>query len=83
MVGFNGEAKAMTRMRSEKSSYGIAKMRGPMATVYKCPCCSFSIIVKRLPKMMSPGRGFGLRTGGTAFSQMCAHVRKEHQEQPR
>lgn len=64
-----------------ESLYGIRKMSGPLATIYACPCCPFTIRVGRMRS--GAGRGYGLRTGGAAFSQMSAHVRAEHPEQPR
>lgn len=66
--------------RRKISIYGIMKFAGPTATVYGCPCCKFII---RIGRERSPGRGYGLRTGGAAFSQMVAHVRKDHPTQAR
>jgi hypothetical protein len=70
-------------MKLVKSSYGIAKAAGPFATVYACPCCKFLIRIPRSRPGDRVGRGYGLRTGGAAFSKMCAHVRNEHPEQPK
>lgn len=70
-------------INTTKSSYGIAKIRGPMATIYSCPCCPFFIKVPRSRPGTGAGRGYGLRTGGAAFSKMCAHVRTEHPNQRR
>ena len=67
--------------RIEKSSYGIAKASGPMATVYACPCCKFTIKVPRSRPGDRVGRGYGLRTGSIAFGQMISHVREHHPEQ--
>jgi len=67
-------------IKNNVSLYGIRKFAGPAATVYACPCCKFTITIRR---QMNPGRGFGLRTGGAAFSKMCAHVRADHPKQPR
>ncbi|WP_327210314.1 hypothetical protein [Rhizobium leguminosarum] len=66
-------------IKSTVRKYGIRVMAGPLATVYACPCCKE---VVRIPRERNPGRGFGLRTGGAAFSRMCAHVRAEHPDQP-
>lgn len=70
-------------MGSSKSIYGIGKHSGPFATVYACPRCSFFIKVPKSHPANRVGRGYGLRTGGAAFSQMAAHVRREHPDQPR
>lgn len=66
---------------TEVADYGIKKHRGPMATVYACPCCSFTLKFER--GRPGVGRGHGLRNGGKLFHQMCAHVRSEHPEQPK
>lgn len=56
-------------------AHGITSYRGPAGTVYVCPHCTHSIM---LPKGRGMGRGYGLRTGGAAFSHMVAHINKEH-----
>lgn len=66
-------------IKSSIRKYGIRVVAGPLGTVYSCPCCKESVSIRR---ERNPGRGFGLRTGGAAFSRMCAHVRAEHPEQP-
>jgi hypothetical protein len=70
-------------IKARTSVYGIAKMAGPFATVYACPCCKHTISFRRSRPVEKVGRGYGLRTGGAAFSKMVAHVRSEHPEQPR
>lgn len=71
--------RAEARNNLIKSEYGIGKFSGPFATVYTCPCCKHHIVVKRGGP--GCGRGYGLRTGGGAFSKMRAHVRAEHPDQ--
>lgn len=68
--------------RSDPARRAIKVYRGPFATVYACPFCKHTEVVKRLPRLMAGkiGRGFGLRTGGTAHSKVGAHIRKEHKD---
>lgn len=58
-------------------SHGVWKTYGPFATVYSCSLCKESVIVRR-GRNEGAGRGFGLRTGGGAYSRMRAHVRAAH-----
>lgn len=67
-------------MSGRKAVDYVQKFKGPIATVYGCPFCKH---MTRIPKSRPGdrvGRGYGLRTGGPAFHQMAAHIRKEHPE---
>ena len=68
-------------VRTSSRQYGIKVTAGPMATVYKCPCCAHSESFRN--GIRGAGRGHGLRNGGGCWSRMVAHVRREHPEQPK
>lgn len=50
--------------------------RGPRGTVYGCPHCKRAELVLRGGP--GSGRGYGMRTGGAAFSRLAAHIRSDH-----
>lgn len=59
----------------------VLKYKGPFATVYGCPFCKHHDTVQKSRPGMGVGRGYGLRTGGSAHSKMGAHIRAEHPEE--
>lgn len=65
-------------MRGNKSftvSLGVNIARGPLATVYCCPHCKFTV---RVGKGHGEGRGYGLRSGSKAFGAVRSHIRDAH-----
>jgi hypothetical protein len=54
--------------------------RGPLATVYACPCCDYRETVKRTRKGDRVGSGRGFAVGGGIHSKVAAHIRKAHSD---
>jgi hypothetical protein len=53
--------------------------RGPRGTVYGCPICKRAEFIKR--GGAGSGRGYGLRTGGGAYSRMVAHINEHNRDE--
>jgi uncharacterized protein YbaR (Trm112 family) len=62
----------------DKARRLVQKFSGPMATIYACPYCKHFLKVRKNTR--GTGRGYGLREGGTAHSQMGKHIREIHAE---
>jgi hypothetical protein len=66
-------------MMTDPARHLVKKHSGPLATVYTCPFCKFSL---SFPKgRPGVGRGHGLRHGGALHSKLAAHIRAEHPDQ--
>lgn len=61
----------------DKARRLVKKFVGSRGTSYACPFCKHFVTIRKGP---GQGRGYGLRTGGAAHSQMGKHIREMHAE---
>lgn len=62
----------------DKARALVKRASGPLATVYACPFCPYSEVMRK--GLRGVGRGYGLGVGGALSSKVAAHIRAHHPE---
>ncbi len=67
----------MGRCSASPADRFISHMDGPGAIVRACRLCTFSDVVRKLPRGLA-GRGWGMREGNKQRGRLIQHIRAEH-----